>query len=345
MNPQITKEIIFDYLNGRATALQKKQIDEWVKSEGNEELYFQYLDEWEKFHMQYHADLDKAISEYRAFIVKHKSDDAGVSDDVCDNYQLSGHSSLTRSWLWLVSAAMLLLMFSLAGDTILYIQYNTKPGQIASWILQDGSKVTLNSNSVLKLQKDWLRAANRTVYLRGEAEFSVAHEEDNRKFVVKTDNNLDIVVLGTVFTVFNRNSHTEVILNEGEVQLQHQSGITEQKMNMVPGEKVILAKNGLLEKDSLPENDTFAPWKDHRFVFANTPLSEIEKILADNYRIKAEIEDTELASWTVSGSFKAVNYQELVSSVAAILDIEYEIRNHNTVVFSRRSGHLNNNRL
>jgi len=338
MNPQFTRDIIFNYLNGRATVVQKKQIDEWIKLQGNEELFFKYLDEWEEAHLQFQSDTDHAINQYRSFL---------NGFDKRENQQLLAHPSASQTehpssgkrLFWYISAAVLLLISSLAGDTVLYRQYRTKPGEIATWTLGDGSKVTLNSNSVIKFRENWLNEKNRTVYLTGEAEFSVSHLLDHRKFIVRTGNNLDIVVKGTIFTVFSRNAHTEVILNEGAVELQHLQGIIERKINMQPGEKVVLGKNGQLEKEILAEKEDFAAWKEHRFVFDNTPLSEIIKILRDNYQIKAEIANDDLASLTVSGSFKAENYTELIASVSEILDIQYEIRKNKTVVFTKRSEH------
>jgi transmembrane sensor len=338
MNPKLTKDTIINYLNGGATLLQKRQIEEWVNQENNEELFYKYLDEWEQNHLQFHSDIEAAIKRYQSLVNNHENP---ANEDELQGHQVLMNEVAYSGWKKFLfryfSAAILILVATVAGDTIMYQQFKTRPGEISTWTLGDGSKVTLNANSSIRFKKYWLSESNRIVYLDGEAEFSVSHEKDHRRFIVKANNNLDIEVLGTVFTVFSRNNHTEVVLNEGIVELKHNQGSIQNKMTMQPGEKVVLNKNGQLAKGKMIANENFATWKDHRFVFNNTPLTDVIKILQDNYQIEAQIEFSEMESLTFSGSFRAETSMELISSVAEILDIRYEIRTNNTVLFTKPS--------
>lgn len=53
---KVNKEFIFSYLSGSASALQKELIEDWIKNPVNEELFYKWLDEYERQHLHYNAD-------------------------------------------------------------------------------------------------------------------------------------------------------------------------------------------------------------------------------------------------------------------------------------------------
>jgi hypothetical protein len=57
------------------------------------------------------------------------------------------------------------------------------------------------------------------VWIGGEGFFDVTHTINHRKFIVHTQNDMDVRVLGTKFNVRIR-SETEVMLQEGKVNLE-----------------------------------------------------------------------------------------------------------------------------
>ncbi len=327
MSPLFSKEFFFEYFNGNATSLQKKQIDTWILDPDNEEQFFQYLEEWEILHPQYPVNLEPALNKYRElFEDADKFPPAPVTR--------APVPSPFRN-LFPHAAAVLLLLGMLGWlyqEPLLFSHYRTLPGEVASWTLDDGSKVTLNANSQLKVPRWWRFAPTRVVYLEGEAAFDVVHTQDDRKFIVKTDNQVDVVVLGTVFTVFNRHHKTQIVLNSGKILLEHRKGQVKEAITMQPGDQVRVDTSGILQKQALPKSILFAPWKEKLFVFDETPLSEIIQLLKDHYRLNAGVTSPELANLTVSGSFTALNADEFLNSLADILDIEYT-RNRKNVTF------------
>ena len=52
---ELSKNILFQYFSGVASPLQRKLILEWLQEEGNNELFYCWLEEWEKEHMQFVA--------------------------------------------------------------------------------------------------------------------------------------------------------------------------------------------------------------------------------------------------------------------------------------------------
>ena len=80
--------------------------------------------------------------------------------------------------------------------------------------LPDGSVVNLNKNSTISFDSDF---SDRTVHLQGEALFEVV--EGNGEFTVKTESG-EVVVMGTIFNVKDRDDEMEVEVEEGEVELK-----------------------------------------------------------------------------------------------------------------------------
>ena len=97
--------------------------------------------------------------------------------------------------------------------------YKTDFAQIKHITLPDGSKVTLNANSELKLSLDWSDKGDRQVWLDGEAYFEVEKKPaTHQKFVVHTKD-IDVEVLGTKFNVNTRHEKAIVSLEEGKIKL------------------------------------------------------------------------------------------------------------------------------
>lgn len=90
-------------------------------------------------------------------------------------------------------------------------------GESKEVLLPDGSKVWVDAGSLLVYPKDFTDTDTRTVYLTGQASFSV-RKNPEQPFIVKTTY-LDVQALGTVFTVeaYPGDSCSMATLEEGSV--------------------------------------------------------------------------------------------------------------------------------
>lgn len=97
-------------------------------------------------------------------------------------------------------------------------------GESRQVILPDGSQVWVDAGSLLVYPKDFTDTETRTVYLTGEASFTV-RKNTEKPFIVKTTY-LDVQALGTVFTVasYPADSCTSTILEEGSVKVDVKAG-------------------------------------------------------------------------------------------------------------------------
>lgn len=137
--------------------------------------------------------------------------------------------SIPLSRQWLKYTAIITLMIMTAGATY-WVTDRFKParqvemaqifvpyGESKQVILPDSSKVWVDAGSLLVYPKDFSEADTRTVYLTGEASFSV-HKNPEQPFIVKTTY-LDVQALGTVFTIeaYPNDSCSTATLEEGSV--------------------------------------------------------------------------------------------------------------------------------
>lgn len=65
---ELSKNTLFNFFAGHATPLQQKLIGEWMRQDKNEELYYEWLEEWEREHPQFLPDTEMALQAYMSRI-------------------------------------------------------------------------------------------------------------------------------------------------------------------------------------------------------------------------------------------------------------------------------------
>lgn len=208
--------------------------------------------------------------------------------------------------------------------------YKTDFAQVKHITLPDGSKVTLNANSELKLSLDWGANGDRQVWLNGEAYFEVEKKPATKqKFVVHT-RDIKVEVLGTKFNVNARHQKAVVSLEEGKIKLSLKAD-TKSVLNDQSGLKVIEMKPGEVVKlDTALKIDIAAEqnisihsgWVRNEFHFSNTPLKEIASMISDVYGYSMETTDEQLMQRSISGDLRAANLQELVE----VLQLTFKLK-------------------
>lgn len=307
MMPDHLEYILYELFAGRATPLQKKIVEEWLREPGNDDVYYRYLARWEAEHGQYDPDTAAALTAYEAFLTEgtpypmHRAQPLAAASP---RARLGLNVWRNTRWLWSVAASVALLLGLWATRSLwLYERYVVPYGQTRAVRLSDGSAVTLNAHSSLRVPRFDFARGDREVWLDGEAYFSVAHTADHRRFVVHTSR-LDVQVLGTKFNVNTRRGKTEVVLSEGRVQLltypdAHRKA---QSLLMKPGESVALTPGdtALRRTAVLPVRAT--AWQQRRLVFDETPLRQVAQQIEDYYGIKVVLANQELGSRELTGT-------------------------------------------
>lgn len=163
-----------------------------------------------------------------------------------------GKQATKQVWLnptlrWSVAASVVILIgafFLFAGTKTIRAPYGQQ--QLAT--LPDGSKVRLNSGSVLSYNKmDWLWSREVTLK-EGEAFFEV---EKGNKFQVATPEGT-VTVLGTSFNIDLQRDKFRVICYTGKVSVQ--SGDFSQELR--PGNGIVLSEGQLIDTESVGASAT-----------------------------------------------------------------------------------------
>jgi ferric-dicitrate binding protein FerR (iron transport regulator) len=99
------------------------------------------------------------------------------------------------------------------------------------------------------------------VFLQGEAEFTVRHTPDRRKFIVKTGWEFSVEVLGTEFIVYNRRRSQKVVLASGKVRVHYPQDGKMRDLTMQPGDLVTLNPHRKLDIRPKKDPRQYAAWK------------------------------------------------------------------------------------
>jgi len=239
MKTDINKIMVFDYFAGKLTPLQRKKIENWVQSPQNEELFYLYLEEWENNNSEYEPEGGIALKQYVNYLNTEEKEfsTSYVAKEKRGKYRLLTIRNIAASLILFVMIGLLV-----TNELFYFKTYKNTDNEIQSLTLDDGTKVILNQNSSLKIHRWGLTKNTREVYLVGEAKFFVTHTKSNDRFIVKTDKNFEVVVLGTEFAVSSRTRGAKVILNKGKVLLNYEEGKKTKHLFMKPGDYVLFNK-------------------------------------------------------------------------------------------------------
>jgi ferric-dicitrate binding protein FerR (iron transport regulator) len=227
-------------------------------------------------------------------------------------------------------AAILCLSFYLYQNYFLYDSYATSFGMTRNILLEDGSEITLNANSTLKVPKDLAANDLREVWLEGEAFFSIAKKPDHVRFSVHTDN-LNVEVLGTQFNVNSRRGNTEVVLSEGSVKLSSSSNIAS-TFYMKPGDYVSLLESDTTFRRKVVRPEKYTAWQSNKLIFEDTPLFEVAEKLEDYYGVEIEIHGRDIAGRQLTGTLPNNDLGIVLKSLSASHNLTID-RDGNTIIF------------
>lgn len=336
MKPILSKDMLFSYFSGHATSLQKKLIEEWLGDTGSFELYYEWLEEWERSQPHFLPDTDRAWKKNKERINGSVAEDIpakAVKTPVVTFRALLRHPA---AWKAAVCLVILSIAFYSFSDFILYRRYTTAYGELRTVTLEDNSLVVLNANSELRVPRAGFGLRHREVFLSGEAEFVVSKTADSKKFTVHTPDRSKITVLGTEFVVYTRERGTRIVLNKGKVRLTPPD-VSQSSVMLLPGDQASISAGGkiTLEKLTAAQLDAQTTWKEHRFVFDRTPLPEVGARLNEIFGVQITIADSLLAGKELTGSYKAQTLDEFLEVLSDMLDIRVARKDNEVLLFSK----------
>lgn len=223
-----------------------------------------------------------------------------------------------------VAASMSLLLVSALFWLLFpsYETYETGYQETRTVQLADGSEVTLDANTTIRVAIDTEENQPRQLWLEGEAYFNVAHLNDEKiadlpnlkKFVVHTDN-FDIEVLGTVFNASSRASKSEVQLKEGSVKVASEK--IAQTQILEPGDQLALSEQDEAFQIKKMEKVVEPAWRENYFIFNDTPLLEVAQEIENYYGLEVDLADPLLAEKIFTARVSREDLQMLLEAIEA----------------------------
>lgn len=206
---------------------------------------------------------------------------------------------------------------------------------ISSYTLPDGSKVWLNKNSWLAYNQKFGKRT-RQVTLKGEGYFEVNRDEQ-RPFIVKMQNNLDIKVLGTTFNACNYPSlnKAEVILRSGSVQVSD-NGRNEYVI-LKPNQKFTW-NEGSAEISSVNAMNC-CRWFEHRLVFDNVKLKDILENLSHKYQTEISLNVGNLADKHMSMTTRDESVEDILDILTTLLPIRWRYQGAEIIIENKTKKH------
>lgn len=255
------------------------------------------------------------------------------------------NSPKTNNWKWIGIAVSVLLIVSMVFSVNYIIekkqaptlnQYSCKAKEIKTVTLSDGTKVWLNSSSLLIASEPFI-GDKREVTLFGEAYFEVAPNEE-KPFIIETSN-LKTKVLGTHFNVvaYPTDEIHEISLYEGKVQLNPKTNSNTAILN--PGDRAYYNTN--TGKMKLLHTDLGKPaqWRDGILRFYDEDLFSISKKLERHFETRIFVADSVTGNLKYSGEFEKESLERILELLSVAKTFEYKINNNGIIIESNKTRH------
>jgi transmembrane sensor len=361
MEEEKINELIVKYLDNEISGEELNELLKWIKDDSQNFRYFiEMKDIW---YSSERVDSDESTGEKALLRFRNKYPENAnsffrskklISFTVQIAATLLLAFLLNYSWHWLTGRNET-RSYAEKGYAQVYIPKGQK-GQIT---LNDGTRVWLNSNSVLTYPSGF-GTASRKIILDGEAYLEVA-KDPAHPFFVETSS-VTLRVLGTSFNVkcYSKENTVETTLIEGSLEiLSGNSGIRRmKKVTLKPNEKAVFQKinnqisvdvldipgqklksrNRRIEKlpISITQVESIISWKDNHLIFRDESFEEIAKKMESWYGVDIRIEDAKLKSYRFTGKFI---YNETIDQVMEVISRTTPLRyslNKNTLVIQSK---------
>lgn len=188
--------------------------------------------------------------------------------------------------------------------------YRTGVGGVESVPLSDGSQVTLNTDSEIRVA---VTPTERRVTLeKGEAFFEVA-KDPRRPFIVSAGHRR-VIAVGTKFSVRREGDDVRVVVTEGRVRFEKAGGgLREPVASLAAGAVARSSDEGTLVLERpLPEAEEILSWRNGYLIFRDTTLAEAVAEFNRYNEQKLVIEEPALAGIRIGGNFRSTNVDAFV---------------------------------
>jgi transmembrane sensor len=251
------------------------------------------------------------------------------------------HLRLGRRRLTFAAVATLLLGMGVGAYLALAPNgetYATAIGGLASVPLADGSQVTLNTDSRIRIA---LTDTERLVELgHGEAFFEVS-KDAARPFVVRVGNKR-VIAVGTKFSVRREGDDIEIVVTEGKVRVEDRAAGRGSSVDgsadvfLTPGNIARTDDAGVLvQRKTLREAEEQLSWRTGVLMFRDQSLGDAAAEF-NRYNVrKIVIQDPIVATLKIEGNFRATNVEGFVRLLESGFPVRAETQANQIVLATK----------
>jgi len=328
----ICQNILLKYLQGKASDEDDKIINNWLNADPQNRVR---LEEFKK--LWQHAG---SISDFKSIdtvndwkIVRDKIKFEKPADKTTKVIKLRKQ---IKRVMRVAAVFLLLLGFSYLiyenGNSIFQqeasmLQKSTTNNK-TEFILADGTKVHLNKNSEL-IYPETFKGDKREVKLNGEGFFEVSKNK-TKPFIISTQHNAIIKVLGTSFNVNSKDKRVIVQVVEGKVAFYDAAQVGKQEI-LTKNQQGVLSEN-TISKSSIDDLN-FLSWKTGILKFENEPLYRVIKQLTKHYHTTILLQQKNLESTKITSTFDNQNLTDILDEFSILLNVDYQMKEDSIFIY------------
>jgi transmembrane sensor len=193
--------------------------------------------------------------------------------------------------------------------------YQAAKGARESVVLEDGSRLEINSDSEVKVHLNrWRRSVE---LVRGEVYFNVVHDSE-RPFEVRARGG-HITDIGTEFDVYLQPETVLVAVQEGSVRVDAHGS-----RDLVAGQQISYNRQGDFAVAPSQNIAELTAWRQGQVIFHDRPLSEVLSEIGRYYDMNIRISDPKQRNLRVSGVFRTANLDATLNIITATLPVKAE---------------------
>lgn len=316
------QRIIKKYLSGRFSAKTEEKVQRWlIKDENAEDKKSVSLEYWDSLEVVSNSETYSGLERVNKRI--------GYSRG---SKKIPPYKKIVRV------AAIVIPIFILVGGYLYYqstrnnlIEINVAYGENKHLFLPDSSEIWLNAGTTIKYPKEF-KGDKRTIYLNGEAYFSVERNE-KKPFIVQTEI-VSVKVLGTKFNLkaYSDDEKVTTTLTNGKVEVN-----TNNEFHILkPNEQLTFDRNTyIINIVEVSSNETDS-WLSGQLVFNNSSLKDIVQVLERSFNIsitnRTEIPESKL--YTVK-FLRNESPEEILNILQEIVGFSYQ-KDENGIVLTKK---------
>ena len=318
-------ELIIKRLSNNISDQENALLDQWLAESTENYSVFEELSQvWEsteEYQKSYEPDTTAGFARFQQLMKDETLEEATEETQEPSIKPIARHP---KRYFNSFSIAAVIALLLVAGYWVLYNNNSLveiKTADISKVIdLPDGSKVTLNKNSVLAYNKKF---ENRVVKLKGEAFFEVT-KQNGQSFSILSDD-VKTEVLGTSFNVKApvNAKEVEVTVVTGKVAVSLRKASTK-KVFLVSGDKAVYQQKKVTLTKQKNTNKNFLAWKTRRLAYENTSLRDILPELERHYQVTIKPQNAELLNCRFTGTFDNFTLKEVLETIQFSLNASYE---------------------